>query len=291
MASGEMAPPVLPMRTLPMSLVCIFCSILDRLGLLSSVIAFPQRILCRISGWKGNGVSPARQDSAETEDHIIDVFEGGRTLGRDEINARLADIGLPPSHASHFLRPARASELVARVGRNIIQSLQRADGGISAGSNATSRSAHAAVAALLFLQPNNLIDALPNLLHQFPMDVYAIEHDYIPLVVREGLDGEGGSAMADRLRHIQRSMLEKDEAPIVPRLREQERKPELGDDKPILHHIGTVFRHRKWGYIGVIKRWVRTHASASRDRRLTRHARLPGPTLLCRRDLDPVQQR
>jgi hemimethylated DNA binding protein len=81
------------------------------------------------------------------------------------------------------------------------------------------------------------------------MDVYSIESDYIPVVTREGQEG---LHMADRLRTLQRLLLERDSADILPRLREAER---TSDDKEIQHHIGTVFRHRRWGYVGVIKRW------------------------------------
>lgn len=234
----------LPSRTLPMSLVCIFCAVAQRLGLRASMIAFPSRIIARISGW-------ASSNEDEQQSYILDIFEGGRVLSQEDIITRLSFVGIPANHAEHFLRSANPNELVARVGRNIIQSLQRDEEGAH-GGNDTSRSAHAAVAALLFLQSNNLIDALPNIIQQFPMDVFSIEQDYIPVVTREGREG---LLMADRLRSVQRAMLERDVAEIQPRLREKERKPELGDDKEILHRIGTIFRHRRWGYVGVIVRW------------------------------------
>lgn len=227
-----------------MSLVCIFCAVAQKVGLRTSMIAFPSRIIARIAGW-------ADKPEEGQEVHVLDIFEGGRVLSPEDINTRLSFVGIPANHAYHFLRPASPNELVARVGRNIIQSLQRDDEGAH-GGNDTSRSAHAAVAALLFLQPNNLIDALPNILQQFPIDVYSIEQDYIPVVTREGREG---MLMGDRLRTLQRVLVERDASEVQPRLREQEKNAEKGDNKDITHHIGTVFRHRKWGYVGVITRW------------------------------------
>lgn len=239
------------MSTLPMSLVCIFCAVAGRLGLRTYMIGFPGRILAKVAGW-GTSDGSEEKPLPEEEQHFIDVFDKGQILARSDLLTRLSHAGLPHEDLSHFLQPARPQELVARVARNIVNSLQLERGGIMHDSE-TSKSAHAAVAALLFLQPNNLIDALPNLLHQFPMDVYSIEKDYVPVVMREGLEG---IMMADRLRQIQRHILERDAQPIEPRFREGERDPEKGDDKPILHSIGTIFRHRKWQYVGVIKSWV-----------------------------------
>jgi F-box protein 21 len=227
--------------TLPMSLVCIFCAIAHRLGLKASILNFPSRILARVEGWMD-------VDDDQPE-YVIDVFEHGQVLSETEIADRLRFIGIPQSSARNFLHSATPSEIITRVGRNIIESLTREEGGI-VGSNDNSRSAHAAVAALLFVQP--MVDALPNILYQFPMDVFSIERDYIPIVQREGVEG---LLMADRLRATQRSILERDSQTIQPRIRAQEIDPEKGDNKNIEYHIGTVFRHRRWGYIGVIKRW------------------------------------
>ena len=234
-----------------MTLVCIFCGIAQRLGLNASLIGFPQRIICRISGWTSISSSPHRTEAPTS--YILDIFDDVRVLSAEEIHSRLEFLGIPVAHAENFLHAARPTELVARVGRNIITSLQQEHDGATTQMD-TSRSAHAAVAALLFLQPNNLVDALPNILHQFPMDVYSIEKDYIPVVLREGVEG---LYMADRLRRIQNTILQKDACTIQPRLREQEKNPELGDDKDIIYKIGTIFRHRRWGYTGVIRRWVR----------------------------------
>lgn len=226
-----------------MSLVCIFCAIAYRLGLKASIINFPNRILARIEGWKD------LEENEQQDSYILDIFEYGEVLSEADITNRLSFIGIPQTSARNFLHSAAPSEVVTRVGRNIIESLTREEGGI-VGSNDNSRSAHAAVASLLFVQP--MVDALPNILYQFPMDVFSIERDYIPIVQREGVEG---FLMADRLRLTQRSILERDAQPIQPRIRAQELKPEEGDDKDIEYHIGTIFRHRRWGYIGVIKRW------------------------------------
>lgn len=243
-----------------MTLVCIFCSIASRLGLRAFIIGFPQRILCRIEGWACGPDGAVEESFPPSISHgtstlpfyVCDIFDGGKVLSNDELHRRLANIGIPPTQAGNFLHAARPSELVARTARNIITSLQQDDGDLSSHME-TSRSAHAAVAALLFLQPNNLVDALPNILLQFSIDVYSIEQDYIPVVLREGAEG---LLMADRLRKIQRAILERDAQEIVPRFRAAEREPEKGDDKEIMFKIGTIFRHRRWGYTGVIRRWV-----------------------------------
>ena len=232
------------LSTLPMSLVCIFSAIAKRLGLRTSIIGFPQRILCRIGGWRGQDASSSRQ-------YVVDIFAGGNALPDTELNARLGAIGIPPSSLGNFVHDASPVELVARVSRNIITSLQHNEFGASSNTEST-RSAHAAIAALLFLQPNNLLDALPNMLHQFPLDVYSIERDYVPVLLRETDDG---LLMASRLRRIEREILERDATDVLPRLRQQQRKVDEGDIQDIIHHIGTVFRHRKWGYVAVIRRW------------------------------------
>lgn len=231
-----------------MTLACFFCAIAQRLGLRAYIVGFPQRILARISGW----VSQDGESSDSAESFVLDVFESGRVLEPAELDERLQMIGIPVAQRQNFLHNATSSELVARVARNIITSLQQ-DDGFMRHAVATSRGAHAAVSALLFIQPGALIDALPNLLQTFPMDVYAIEKDYVPVVLREGVEG---LVMADHLRRLQQRIFEQDAREIRPRLREEERDASKGDDKVVEHYIGTVFRHRKWGYTGVIRDWV-----------------------------------
>lgn len=241
------------MSTLPMSLVCIFCAIATRIGLEADVVGFPGRILCRVSGWTADKLPSTTDDAeaSETTFHVLDIFDDGAVLTEDEISRRLSAIGIPPSQAGNFLRQASPQEIVARIARNIITSLNAEDVTQSTVSD-TRRSAHAAVAALVTLQPNNLIDALPNMLHQFPADVYSIKNNYVPLARRQGIESD---ILVERLMRVHNSILEADAKAPEPRFRQQERNIALGDDKDVLHYVGTIFRHRRFGYVGIIKSW------------------------------------
>ena len=232
--------------SLPMTLVAIFCAVANRLGLKAMLVGFPQRILCRVSGW-----TPAAAGE-EDEFYMFDIFDGGTVLTRQELFLRLHGAGVPGADIGMFLSPARPSDIVARVARNIFTGLNR-DRGPVGGPSAASRSLHAALAALIFFQPNNAAEMLPDLLYQFPMDVHAISHDYSPILMGSG--AQNAAAMTDKIMSVYHSILQRDAAPPAARLRESERREDLGDTQSILHHIGTIFRHRRYGYVGVIKKW------------------------------------
>lgn len=94
---------------IPISLAVIYLAVADRLGLPVSGISFPGHFLLR---WQ-----------LEQGQVVVDVFNGGTTLGTDEI-ARLAEgaLGQPlsdPVVATRFLVPCDRRQILARMLRNL----------------------------------------------------------------------------------------------------------------------------------------------------------------------------
>lgn len=94
---------------IPISLAVIYLAVADRLGLPVSGISFPGHFLLR---WQ-----------LEQGQVIVDVFNGGATLGTEEI-ARLAEgaLGQPlsdPVVATRFLVPCDRRQILARMLRNL----------------------------------------------------------------------------------------------------------------------------------------------------------------------------
>ncbi len=94
---------------IPISLSVVYLAVADRLGMPVTGISFPGHFLLRWQLAQGQV--------------IVDVFNGGATLGTDEI-ARLAEgaLGQPlsdPIMATRFLVPCNRRQILARMLRNL----------------------------------------------------------------------------------------------------------------------------------------------------------------------------
>jgi len=135
-------------ENLPLTLVSIFCSISNRLGLRTSASNFPGRIHAVVEedfesgeepvemGKESSGLAEACDEKAYSSKPIIkrkrfwvDVFEGGTLVNWSELCDMLAGLGIfSRKDAYKFLDPASLHSIGLRIARNVGQSVQRAQG-------------------------------------------------------------------------------------------------------------------------------------------------------------------
>ncbi|GAA5898995.1 hypothetical protein JCM8208_002972 [Rhodotorula glutinis] len=236
--------------TLPMTLVSIFCSLIDRLP-----AARELKIRARPVGFPGTLLAMLRYDDDGADDHddsvYINVYGDGRLLSADKLRDMLRAMGQPVSN--EFLKPASAREMCLRVGRNILTSIRAGDQSIGVPiSHETATASLYSVAHALFIltEPLGADPAVPVArgTEQFAEWVRSLIQSEFPLDVVH-LETRVAPVLTPTLR---RSMLElcaaiKDEDSSTP-------EPKLVNGV-IQHRIGHVFTHRLFGYDAVVRGW------------------------------------
>ncbi|GAA5897706.1 hypothetical protein JCM6882_000073 [Rhodosporidiobolus microsporus] len=226
--------------TLPMTLVSIFCSLVRRLPLAKSL-----KISAKAVGFPGTVLACLIYDNSP-ERIFVNVFSNGTILGVETLKSMLRALGHPIS--AEFFRPATAREMCLRVARNILTSVrhgERRHGEPISHEDATSTLYAAAHAFFLLTNRNDVdddqfetyADWLVSLCQaEYPLDVSFLEQRVIPLLPprrRAAVEG-----LCEALR-------EDDQA-------EKEKKWVNGEIK---WRIGTVFHHRLFNYVAVIRGW------------------------------------
>jgi F-box protein 21 len=238
--------------TLPLSLVSIFCSIINRLdpafNIRARPVGFPGIVLAAVAN---------RTDVVGEEQwHFINLFVSGDILSPSELRSFAALAGLERSMDVEVFRPASARDMVSpsprpygseltmlsrikciRAARNIIQSVRTEDS-----ANPTP-ALYAAAMALFILSPPSPVTAYANWIvgicqADYESDVGVIERDVLPAL-----------PPAERTNMGLITQVIRDVDDTVPTLKE-------GLDlkwKP-----GHVFRHRLFSYVAVIRAWDMT---------------------------------
>ncbi|GAA5839171.1 hypothetical protein JCM11251_003695 [Rhodosporidiobolus azoricus] len=226
--------------TLPMTLVSIFCSLVRRLPLARSLgisakpVGFPGTVLASLT-YVTTG-----------ERVFVNVFSNGTIMSMDTLRTMLRAMGQTPSE--EFFRPATAREMCLRVARNILTSVrhgERRHGQPISHEDATSALYSAAHAFFLLTDHSDAdgdqfatyCDWLVSLCQsEFPLDVSFLEKRVVPLLSPRRRDAI--EALCEAVREEDRT--------------EKEKKWVNADIK---WKIGTVFHHRLFNYVAVIRGW------------------------------------
>ncbi|KAJ3725569.1 Hemimethylated DNA-binding protein YccV like-domain-containing protein [Lentinula guzmanii] len=224
-------------RTIPLSLVHIFVSIAQSLGVASSPVDFPVRVLVHIS-----------VPNPEVDDFYVDVFGSETILSLRDIPALLARQGIQADNMMHYISPCGAASMLLRGSRNILSSLNIPDTPLSL----------LRPSALLALTISVLLTGVGGgrIVYQLisqadPLDCATfISEALIPI-----LDGTG--RVQDDLRLGCQKTL--DEEVIIA----QEIRLRSSENKIVQHFVGMLFEHRRYNYTALITGWDVSNASES----------------------------
>ncbi|KAK6523971.1 hypothetical protein TWF281_001928 [Arthrobotrys megalospora] len=226
--------------TLPITSCSIFCSLAKRLGLEAHPCAYPYHVYALVR-------------EAESSHFYVNPHDGTEVVLQPELENRLQLIGVTVTSETitKYLHPAATKELVLRNARNILRNTPRArrhlvDDRLDPGINvdAAEYAALFAIALLSNTWTTRILEPLCRCLQEsFPLDVGLIEKFIVPLA-------GPGSRPARLLQTICIALRNEDGMVRKPKLRS------LGENRGVLFHIGTVFKHRRYGYQAVITGWT-----------------------------------
>lgn len=223
---------------IPLTLVAIFCALARRVGLKAYPCGYPGRVLAIV------------EDQDAMDYRYYDIFCGPGTDPRND-RATLLE-GLP----SDLLGPASTSLMVVRAAKNIVNTLQLPDE-IRERLNeeyteiCEHSTFYAALTAMVVLRsgfgPVSVM-VVQHMTHQipagFPMDVRFLEEELLPLIIEPD---------SRRLLENVCGALRTEDS--TPRTVSRRNCPE---NKRVLHRVGTIFKHRRYPYSGVIFGWTNT---------------------------------
>ncbi|GAA6049699.1 hypothetical protein JCM3770_004416 [Rhodotorula araucariae] len=231
--------------TLPMTLVSIFCSLVNRLP-----AARELKIRAKPIGFPGTLLAGLAYEGSD-EWVYVNVFGEGQLLGADRLREMLRAMDQPDSR--EFFQPATAREMCLRVARNILTSIRAGDQsiGVPIGHETATASLYSVSHALFLLTEPLGADRVAPVsrgTEQFAEWVRSLVQAEFPLDVAH-LEMRIAPLLSPLMRY---SMLElcaaiRDDDASLP-------EPKLvnGD---IQWRIGHVFEHRLFGYWAVVRGW------------------------------------
>lgn len=264
-------------QSLPLISVALFCALAQRVGLDARPCGFLFHVYCLVYAPKQHTLDGAyKPTSSDTLDSMyLDPFRSSDEVRQGDLLRVLRDMGVPSSEHETFLSDTTTREMVLRTARNImnsVQTIRQTQGGAHGISTAwldaypdMDSAFYATIWAMLLLGPGDdgasmmhHVSArrrqyLPYLLEHFQMhaawDVSLLSQFVIPLFYNQP---EGA-----RLVQFVASMRAMDtlRRPVIPR---------SGRAAKVAFKIGTLFRHRRYGYEGVVTGWD-TRCDAGED--------------------------
>ena len=261
---------------LPIVCVTIYCALAQRLGLDASPCGFPMHVYAVVTAPAGRTLdNRSTEFSPELKNQrmYIDAFRPEIEAPVSHLRTQLQSMGLDPSSnlAQNYLGPATNAEIILRSSRNIMHSVRVAQNrptnaaGIRTGTEGwpdIDESLYAALWVLILLhqfsdaddfeQRRNLRKYLPfvveTMQRYFPWDVSLFEDFVLPVLVGT-VEYRG---MAEILTVVRRA-----DAMRKPKVIRGENTEMLdgNGEKRVRFSIGTVFRHKRFNYMGVIIGW------------------------------------
>ncbi|KAF3912795.1 hypothetical protein AA313_de0200100 [Arthrobotrys entomopaga] len=227
--------------TLPMVSCTIFCSLAQRLGLEARPCAYPYHVYVLVR-------------ESDNFHFYMNPHDGTDLVFQSELETRLQDIGveLTQDNIAKFLHPATTKELVLRNARNILRNTpyarrrQRSDGHVEPEINidAAEYAALFAIALLSSTWTTRILEPLCRCLQEsFPLDVGLIENYIIPLANPESRPARLLKTICGALRNEDGMM-------------RRSRRRSSPENRGVLFRIGTIFRHKRYGYEAVITGWT-----------------------------------
>lgn len=260
----------------PIISVGIFCCVARRLGLNAFPCGLPSHVVAIIEsnpGYTLDGQPSASPDSALPQRMYLDPWTDDRELSTSTLSSQLRGYGITtPSEQSLFLTPLSPKDMVTRISRNITNSRRFSTRDTPESDHPLVRSLGttlhrpaaryaAAWATVLFTAPapaslsnqppdptrqrdllESLNQFLPALEPRFAIDLPLV-HTYIVPLARS-------CSFLEPLMRVLASVGAEDARALAP----QPRSGDAAGDK-VKYRVGDVFRHRRFGYTGVVVGW------------------------------------
>lgn len=245
--------------SLPLQSVAIYCAVARRLGINAKPSNYPQHVHAVIEAPQDRTLDGKHKmpiQGAEPELMHMDPWRTSEEVPQEQLQLRLLQMGAPRHQHIHHLGATTSMELALRTGRNIMASVQEArerQRGFSSRSRGPDIEAawYSMLWSMLILGDSNSTTSLhrrrqclPYLIEHFqahfPEDMNLIEK-YIPPMFESEREH-------DILLHLIQQNRTDDRNKKPPTFRSAE-------TSAVHHKIGSHFRHRRYGYEGVIVGW------------------------------------
>lgn len=260
-------------ESIPLISSAIFCCLAARLGLNAQCCAFPSHVHAIVFAPAGRNLDGTRTDGCreQPERMYLDPYGLDNEVPASDLQNLLSHYGWQTS-TDAFLAPVPPLSMVLRTAQNIkatfarILELQddahRELSQLLCGNNAMNvdASLYSAMWASLMLTPPNTFewdDRLASFLRRFagswPEDAWLVEKYLWPMYssftpLRDGFARHVNRGLGDPWDHWR---LVRDQDDLIPPVFQRE----LVGNQSVPFKIGQVFRHRRYGWIGVITGW------------------------------------
>lgn len=236
--------------SLPLQSAVIFCGVARRLGITAHLCNYPAHIYVVVL------LDGLQVSQLPNQQHTIylDPYSDDKPVSLSGLVRRLRMFGIPEDEFSGYLAPAPTREIVLRTCRNIIRSYQDWRRGILQEEPPLMN--HDAFYSFLWCM--SLVEDStsgvgggvwyrPHMTHlttvfsdHHPEDLDLVDRYISPLFGTHPDRREYDSAMEEMRRSETRPR------PVVPR----------GEDsKHVKYKIGQMLQHKRYGYIGIVRRW------------------------------------
>ncbi|KAK4549025.1 hypothetical protein LTR36_007481 [Oleoguttula mirabilis] len=267
-----------PHTSLPLQSVAIYCAVARRLGVNAKPSNYPHHVHAVIEappdtsldGHVRGPTHPPRDIQPEDATDVMhmDPWRSNTEVPRDHLTTRLSQMGAPVAQHAHHLGATTNLEVALRTGRNIMNSVQesrdRQRGGTTtrrSDSPDVESAWYAMLWSMLVLgdatQPSTLHrrrQVLPYLIEHyqahFPEDLGLIETLVAPM-----FENEREHHVLMHLITTARAGDANARAPSYRPKREELRKWMIPGEPGVSFKIGSHFRHKRYGYQGVIVGW------------------------------------
>ncbi|KZO97313.1 hypothetical protein CALVIDRAFT_563107 [Calocera viscosa TUFC12733] len=253
-------------HTLPLSLVVLFVSVARYVGLEAHPVGFPQHVHAVVRV-KASVSSPMFSPSpSQWEEFVhLDVYNSvdRLVLPLPQLIAILEHMGVSnPVQQAQLLRPATVREMCVRAASNIQHSFHSELEAL-ANPNGPSFSyirdcVHAAMNAFVMLASPGSRGATTMLMHMLNyieeahrLDWCLLPTEVLPNVIGQHTADVGAVQVREQLQRLYAA--EESDPPKVKR--DAESLPLANDGTNVEFHVGTIMRHAKFAYIGVIADW------------------------------------
>ncbi|KAL4930579.1 Hemimethylated DNA-binding protein YccV like-domain-containing protein [Aspergillus undulatus] len=240
-------------NSLPLVSAAIFCHVAQMLGLNARPCGFPFHVHVIIMPPPGHDIDGneiSNGDILDGEPIYMDPFRSDEETPVSDMRTQLNFLGASPIELSAFLGASRTSEIVLRCSKNILNSVQRINRlprGVGVPVDVDCARYAALWSSLLHsnhLPPAELRHHLLWLMElvatDFPSDIHLVEQ-YIASIFRGTLEFD----------HIMESLHVIQTVDEIPK-QVKRRSPE---HEAVKHHVGQVFKHRRYDYTAVITGW------------------------------------
>ena len=239
-------------NSLPLVSAVLYCAVARRLGLDARPCGIPFHVYVTVVPTAGYDMDDNVLEAGAVGAALyLDPFRSPRETPAADLHSQLALLGASPAQQRIFLSGSRTAEIVLRCSQSISDSvnLQVQLPGVHLAAPVDLNSArYAALWASMLLLPASRSrerrDQLPWVLElfatEFPCDLYLVERHLAPLFV-----GTIEHEQILRCLHVIRAV---DEIPRPVKRR-------TAEHSHIQYRVGEVFRHRRYGYTGIITGW------------------------------------